>query len=189
MNLETIIAKCKTNDRNAQHKLFDMFSGLLLAVSKRYTPLNLDAEDNLQDGFIKIFQNMDKYDPAKANFESWARKIVIHCALSKLKLKRNSEEILISSLVNFDAQLKDEAVLDQLSMQDLHKMIESLPDGYRQVFCLYEIEGYSHAEIGEMLNIKEVSSRTQLSRSKKLLQTMISKLQPTINLSQKVYYK
>lgn len=171
MDIDKIILGCKKGDRLAQKQLFESFAQLFYAVSKRYTPISHDPMDNLHDGFIRIFDKISTFDGQKGNFESWGRRVIINCALQKLKKKSRVNEIYPDQL--YDSQVDEFDVVGKMSVDDLFNKIEQLPDGYKQVFCLYEIEGYSHKEIGEMLGIKEVSSRSNLSRSKKLLQELL----------------
>ncbi len=173
MGILDIIEKVKSGERLAQRQLFELLAPRLLSVSRQYCPSNLDPMDNLQDSFIKIFHNIASYDHTKGSIESWARKIVVNSALDKLNKKQI--EIVLSNyddgeFIDFDA------INDEYDIEHLMKIIEALPDGYKQVFCLYEIDGYSHKEISELLHIKEASSRSQLNRSKQMLREMITKM-------------
>ncbi len=172
MDIDKVILGCKKGDRLSQKHLFDKYAQLFYAVSKRYTPISHDAMDNLHDGFIRIFEKIETFDPTRGNFEGWGRRVVINCALQKLKKKSRLNEIYPDQL--YDSQIDEFDVVDKMNVDHLFLKIEQLPDGYKQVFCLYEIEGYSHKEIGEMLGIKEVSSRSNLSRSKKILKDLIN---------------
>lgn len=171
MDISKIISGCKKGDRLSQKQLFDTYGKLFYAVSKRYTPRSCDAMDNLHDGFIKIYDKIGTFDEKRGSFEGWGRKVIINCALQKLKKKSRLNEVYPDQL--YDSQSDGFDVIEKMSVDHLFKKIELLPDGYKQVFCLYEIEGYSHKEIGEMLGIKEVSSRSNLSRSKKILQDLL----------------
>jgi|JI8StandDraft_2_1071088.scaffolds.fasta_scaffold00072_6 RNA polymerase sigma factor (sigma-70 family) len=169
--IDRIIKQCLENDRKAQKELFELLSPLLMAVSVRYTPKNCDPLDNLQDAFLRIFQNLKSFDPSKGELKHWAKRIVIHCALDKLKLSRNIFEQYDGSIPE---QVLGEDIHHNLALEELHAIIAKLPDGYRQVFCMYEIEGYSHREIAEILQIHETNSRVQLSRGKKILQEILT---------------
>lgn len=169
-NINIIITKCLKEDRLAQKALFEIMAPKLLTVSRQYAPKNCDPLDNLQDAFIKIFKYLNTYDKQTGSFDAWARRIVINTALSKLNKKTIVE--VISNFQDFDFEDKD-IINSNYNVKHLMELIEQLPDGYKQVFCLYEIEGYSHKEIGDMLNIKEATSRSQLNRSKLFLRDML----------------
>ncbi len=171
MEVAEIILGCKKGNRIAQKLLFEKYAGLFYAVSKRYTPNQYDPMDNLHDGFIKIYENIGQFDAEKGHFESWARKIVINCALQKLRKKSHKNEVF-PEVLN-DSQQENFDVVEKMNMDQLFKVIEQLPDMYKQVFCMYEIEGYSHKEIGDMIGIKEVTSRSNLNRSKKMLRKLL----------------
>jgi len=131
------------------------------------------AQDVLQETFIRIFKGFETYDPEKGALSSWMRKIAVNCALKSLKKKKL--EISNLSVVDYDQKFSvaPEAV-SKMSHDDLMELVQTLPDGYRQVFNLSVIEGYNHKEIGEMLGIEAVSSRSNLSRAKQLLRKKIT---------------
>lgn len=172
IHLEDIISGCRQGHRLAQKQLFEYMAGRLLTVSRQYTPKGLDPMDNLQDSFIKIFDRIYAFDIKKGSFESWARRIVINTALDKLNKKGIEEVILEYDDLPLLIENKIEAAED---IEQLMYIIEQLPDGYKQVFCLYEIEGYSHKEIADQLKIKEATSRSQLNKSKQLLRSWVIK--------------
>lgn len=165
-----LIKLCLKEDRAAQKEMFEYLAPMLLAVSKRYSPQHLDPLDNLQDGFIRIFKNLASFNEEKGSFEAWTKRIIINCAITKLNKKYDEVELQDKHENHY---FEDETILEQITLSELHKVIEKLPDGIKQVFCLYEIEGYSHSEIGKMLEIQEATSRSQLFRSKKILQKML----------------
>lgn len=175
ITLEHIIDGCKCGDRKSQHLLFQSMAAKLLTVSRQYTPEGYDPKDNLQDSFIKIFDKIHSFDPTKGSFDGWARKIVINTALSKL-----SKKVIEEVILQYDEfPMADEDFFEATEdIEHLMKIIEQLPDGYKQVFCMYEIEGYSHKEIADQLNIKEATSRSQLNKSKQLLRSWISNFNP-----------
>lgn len=170
-DFDTILEMCKCNDRRAQKELFSILAPRLLTVSRQYCPKGIDPMDNLQDSFIKIFANLQRFDKAKGSIETWTRKIVINTSLDKINKNIIEESMSQFDGLDFPIELDIEG---NHNMEYLMKIIEQLPDGYRQVFCLFEIEGYAHKEIAEQLNIKESTSRSQLSRSKQLLQEWIT---------------
>lgn len=158
----------------AQKQLYEMFAPKMLGVCMRYMPSRDLAEDVLQDAFIKVFLNIGKYKQ-QAPIEAWIRRIVVNTALNNIRdhlKKRMNDKEIDDSFV----QLQDESVsFESLSMEIMLQALQALPDGYRTVFNLYEIEGYSHKEIGELLEISENTSRSQLAKAKKYLTTRLLK--------------
>lgn len=172
-NIEDIINGCRQGQRKSQKQLFEYLAGNLLTVSRQYTPRASDPLDNLQDSFIKIFDRIYSFDPNKGNLESWARRIVINTALDKLN-KKGIEEVVLE--YEHLPEILESKIKDTEDIEQLMHIISQLPDGYKQVFCLYEIEGYSHKEIAEQLQIKEATSRSQLNKSKQLLRSWVIKM-------------
>jgi len=169
-----LIKGCLRDDPQCQEELFRRYSGKMLIVCMRYTRHRMEAEDVLQDAFIKVFANLRQYKE-KGSFEGWIRRIVINTALKNYDRKSFTNEHLG---INFDYdQAADPSVYGHLQEETLLKVINELPDGYRLVFNLYAIEGYSHREISDMLGIKESTSRSQLVKARKLLQMQIEHLQ------------
>lgn len=171
--IEKIVDGCRQGNRQAQKQLFEYLAPNLLTVSRQYTPKGKDPMDNLQDSFIKIFDRIYAFDVTKGSIEAWARKIVINTALDKLSKKVIEEVAFELDTIPFMVENKLEAAED---IEQLMFIIEQLPDGYKQVFCLYEIEGYSHKEIADQLHIKEATSRSQLNKSKQLLKSWLVKM-------------
>ncbi len=171
MSVQEIIKGCINNEAKYQRLLVCNYSPMLLTVSRRYTPVNADAEDVLQDAFIKIFGAIRQFDVDKGSLEGWMRKIVINTALKRLNKKCFTHE---RSVEQFDDIQLHPSVYSHLQAEDVMKLINTLPDGYRQVFNLSVVEGYSHKEIGSMLEIGESTSRSNLSKAKKLLRTKLS---------------
>ena len=168
-----LISQCLKGDRKAQKMLFEKCAPVLLTVSRQYTPVNADPLDNLQDSFINIFDKLHTYDDNKGEFMSWCRRIVINNALKKLSKKNVIDVISIHEVTDGYDEFSIQYIDD---IEHIMKLIEKLPDGYKQVFCLYEIEGYNHKEIAELLDIKEGTSRSQLSKSKNLLKQWLSNI-------------
>ncbi len=168
--LEGIIIGCKKDIRKSQQQLFDRYAGIFLTVSRQYAPEDENPMDILHDSFIKIFEGIKLYDFNKGNFESWARRIVINTAINKLREKKIMMEL---SHIDERQFLTDDGISLADNMEEMMRIIERLPDGYKQVFCLYEIEGYSHKEIAEILQMHESSSRAKLSRSKQMLRNIM----------------
>ena len=146
----------------------------MLAVCRRYARHQMEAEDILQDAFIKVFKNMGSFQD-RGSFEGWVRRIVVNTALKNIDKKSFTNE-LIGGELEYEAGAAP-SVYSELGEEDLLNMIASLPEGYRVVFNLYVIEGFSHKEIADLLGIGESTSRSQLVKARKLLQEMILKTQ------------
>jgi len=142
------------------------YSTMLLTVSRRYTPINADADDVLQDSFIKIFGAIKQFDSSKGTLESWMCRIVINTALKRLNKKCFTHERTVD---RFEEIQQQPAIYDLLQAEDVLSLINTLPDGYRQVFNLAVVEDYPHKEIAALLGIQESTSRSNLSKAKKLL--------------------
>ena len=174
MNEEILVKKCIEGDNRAQKKLFDLFAPKLFGVCLRYMKDHDLAQDTLQDGFVKIFTKLSNYN-GKGSFEGWMRRIVVNTCLDQLrkdqKLKMNTSIDDVSFLVKDNHWIEEE-----LTAKDLLKLVESLPDGYRVVFNMFAIEGYSHKEIAEQLNISENTSKSQFSRAKSHLRRKLIEL-------------
>ena len=168
-----IIEQCKQNDRRAQLKLYNQYCNGMLVVAQRFINDTMEAEDVVQEAFIKAFTKIDQYK-AEVTFGAWLKRIVINKSIDLLKSKKQR-------LVDIDdVQLKivddtndDWTVDDNISVEAVKLAIEALPEKYRYVVMLYLIEGYDHQEISEILNISEVASRTQLSRGKSKLKELL----------------
>ena len=166
-----IIQGCMAGDRKFQQALYNHFSGKMFSVCLRYANEYNSAQDLLQEGFVKVFKNIDKFRSEGA-FEGWVRRIFVNTAIEHYR-KHVNLYALHDSEVNYYETYEDNA-LETLKHADILKMIQTLSDGYRTVFNLYVIEGFSHKEIGEMMNISEGTSKSQLARARYLLQKMIT---------------
>ncbi|WDZ99857.1 RNA polymerase sigma factor [Mucilaginibacter sp. SJ] len=174
--LQTTWNGCLSNDRKSQEQLYRLLAPRMLAVCMRYATDKDEAQDILQEGFIKMFRNMKNYR-GEGSLEGWIRRIMVHCAISRYrKLKpmvlvddfaaEEAAAIPISSSFNDNG----------LEAKDLMKLVQKLPKTYRSVFNMYAIEGYSHQEIGTSLGMSELLSRTTLHRARTLLKDMVAKL-------------
>ncbi len=172
-NEQNIIALCKKGDRSAQKTLYDLLSPKMFAICHRYMGDKESAEDVLQEGFIVLFSKLDSYS-GEGSFEGWARKIFVNTALMTLRkndiLKQSAD---IESA--FGVMSGNISAIQDISYQELLKIIAGLPAGYRTVFNMFVIEGYSHKEISEALGITEATSRSQLQRARVMLQNRIKK--------------
>lgn len=167
----SLIEGCKSGNRLSQKALYDALSRKMFAVCLRYMGDRDAAEDVLQDGFVTLFSKLDSFSGA-GSFEGWARKIFVNTALMSLRRKdvlRGTEEVDAAYGVSSDSP----TAVQQIGYGELMKLVSELPPGFRTVFNMYVIEGYSHKEIAEALGISEVTSRTQLQRARTLLQGKI----------------
>lgn len=174
MDERQLIEGCRRGDRLAQKELYEKYSRRMMGVCLRYANDRETARDLLQDGFVKVFTGMDSYSGA-GSFEGWMRKIFVNCALEYL---RKSDVLRDSTDLDNTAELihPESSVLSDMSAAELMKLVQELPTGFRTVFNLFAIEGYSHKEISEMLEITESTSRSQFTRAKQMLQKRINAL-------------
>ena len=174
MDEQQLIAGCKKGNRLAQRELYEYYSRRMLAVCLRYVNDKETAKDLLQDGFVKVFTCLDSYSGI-GSFEGWIRKIFVNSALEYLRksdvLRESSDLDNLPELVQ-----PDSSAISNISATELMDIIKRLPAGFRTVFNLFAIEGYSHKEIGEMLGITESTSRSQYTRARQLLQKQIANL-------------
>lgn len=171
-NEQRIISKIKAGDNKAMKSIYDLHIGYLMGVCTRYIRNREDAKDILQDSFIKIFKEISRFTyQGEGSFRAWATRIVINESITFIRKTSN-----ISLLdPNFElADEREDVEIEEIPIEVIHKFISELPDGYRIVFNLYAIEGKSHREIAETLNIKENTSASQYFREKKLLASWIN---------------
>ncbi len=168
--LKKIIKECAAGNTKAQGALFKKYAKVLYAVCLRYTKDQTAAEDVLHEGFIKIFMNISSYK-GKGSFEGWMRRIMINTALERYR--KNFQMYPVSEVSENDIGIKANTIVSDISAKDLLELIKQLPDAYKLVFNLYAIDGYSHKEISEKLNISIGTSKSNLSRARKILQTKV----------------
>ena len=166
-----LIQSCIEGDRACQKVLYDRLAPRMFPICIRYVGDRMQAEDVLQDGFITLFSKLSDYK-GEGSFEGWARRIFVTTALMSLRKK---DALKMSEELDLARGMKAETVTQtqNLGYKELMELVMSLPPGFRTVFNMYSIEGYSHKEIGEMLGISETTSRTQLSRARIWLQNKI----------------
>ncbi len=169
--VEDWIEGAKLGETRAQKAIYDALSAKMFAVCMRYMGDRDSAEDVLQDGFVTLFSKLDSYSGV-GSFEGWARRIFVNTALMSLRKKdalKNSEEVDSARHISSD----EPTAIEKIGYSDLLKLIAGLPPGFRTVFNMYVIEGYSHKEIADALGISETTSRSQLGRARALLQSKI----------------
>ncbi len=168
-----LIEKCLENDPRAQEFLYKRFSRRMYGVCLRFARNTLEADDILQEGFIKVFTFLKDYRQ-DGSLEGWVRRTFVNTAINYYHSKENEwKETSIDKAVTIASVTED--ILSQISAADLLDIIRELPEGYRMVFNLYVIEGYNHQEIAEMLHISENTSKSQLSRARMALQERLEK--------------
>ena len=169
-----IVEKCKQNDRQAQMQLYNQYCNGMLIVALRFVKDTMEAEDIVQEAFIKAFSKLEQYK-TEVSFGAWLKRIVINRCIDVLKSKKQRLIELEEHHLNVvDTDYENEwLVEDEITIEDVKTAIEALPEKYKYGVMLYLMEGYDHQEISEILNISEVASRTQLSRGKQKLQNAL----------------
>lgn len=174
MNESALIKKCIDGDQRAQRMLFEKFAPKMLGVCMRYCKSTASAEDVLQDGFVKVFTKLKFYSHT-GSLEGWIRKIIVNTALDQIRKKAKFKNDIALDDVDYKLELKG-GVLERLAAEDLLKLIKEMPSGYRVVFNMFAIEGYSHKEIGQELSISENTSKSQYSRARAYLKKQLEEL-------------
>ena len=164
---QDLVKGCTLNDRRVQELLYKQYCSSMMVLCKSYAKNEEDAIEVLQDGFLKIFQQIDRYDASRSSMYTWMRTIMIHTAIDFLR-KQNKKNISIEWKEEHYPVIEAEA-LQRMSVQQVQCMLQHLPANTRVVFNLYLTEGYSHKEIGELLKISEGTSRWHLSEARKYL--------------------
>ena len=172
MTEQELIQSCKAQKRNAQKVLYDRYSPVLLGICRRYVRQPEDAEDVLLEVFYKILTNIQQFK-GKGSFEGWMKRIAVNESLMFLRKKKNYS----ISLDVYPLDLKDKAhsIEEKLIEEDILKLLDKLPTGYRTIFNLYVIEGFKHREIAEQLGISINTSKSQLILAKKRLSEILKK--------------
>lgn len=177
MSLTQLIHNCKNNDTKAQSELYKLYSGKLFALCLKYSGNYAEAQDNLQDAFITIFNKIDQYR-SDGSLEGWLKRIVINTALQRYRSKGvfnivNEEQIVEDVTVEFEDK--------DIDLNFLLSTIQELPDRYRLVFNLFVLDGYSHKEISEMLNITTGTTKSNLARARMILKDKIESHKAILN--------
>lgn len=168
-----MIEGCKKGDRQAQKLLYDRFSGKMYALCCRYVKDKMEAEDVFVTAFTKILDRIDQFK-GEGSFEGWIRRVMVNESLSYLR--RNKSMYIETDIEAADHEPNYDRLENHLEAQDLLQVISELPSGYRIVFNLFAIDGYSHKEISKQLGINENTSKSQLSRARSLLQKRLLEL-------------
>lgn len=169
-NEQKLVKGCKKRQRIAQKHTYERYAPAMLSLCRRYLPQSFEAEDALTNGFLRVFQKIEQFRE-EGSFEGWIKRIMVNECLNRLRKQRFL--YAETSIESADNQEKDAEVEQVFAAEELMTYINALPSGYRTVFNLYALEGYNHQEIGDMLGISESTSKSQLSRARKLLQTQL----------------
>ena len=175
-NEAELIKGCRQHNRHAQKQLYDQFSPLMYGLCCRYIKDNVSAEDVMIAGFMKVFEKISQYR-GDGSFEGWIRRIMTNEALAYLRKQRSM--FVVTELDEGITTTSETGADKHFAQEELIQMINDLPDGYRNVFNLYAIDGFSHKEIAAQLGISENTSKSQLSRARILLQKFLSLRQQT----------
>lgn len=173
MTEQSILAGCLQNDPVAQRELYNRYSPKMLSVCYRFAQSREDAEDMLQEGFIRIFTQIHTFQN-KGAFEGWVRRIIVHTCINFLKKYKKFSDSIDLGYAEY-LQVKEETVPSIMQAKQVVECIRLLPVGYKTVLNLYAIEGYNHKEIAEMLDIEESTSRSQYTRAKTMLEGILIK--------------
>ncbi len=169
-----LIEGCQRHNREAQHALYRTYSGKMYALCCRYVKDRMEAEDVLITAFTKIFVKIGQYK-GEGSFEGWIRRVVVNESLTYLRRNKNMYLEMDIEAAAYEPDFNK--LENQLEVNDLMKIIEDLPVGYRAVFNMYSIDGYSHQEIADQLGISENTSKSQLSRARVLLQKKLIEIE------------
>lgn len=168
MNESDLIKACVSKNPRAQRILYDKYSAKLMTVCRRYYSSTEEAEDAFQEGFVKIFSKIAEYK-YEGSFDGWLRRVMVNTILDMMRRnKKHAYHEDVTEMPNITAQTN--SPLDDMSAQELMNVLTTLPDGYRTVFNLFAIEGYSHKEIADQLGITESTSKSQFLRARAYLQ-------------------
>ncbi len=176
MNEQQLIEQCKKQNSKAQKILYDRYAGLFLGICMRYVYERSEAEDILQEGFLKIFTKIKEFE-GRGSFEGWMKRVIVNTAITHYhrNSKHNKHHYDIGDVqeTKFENETYKES---EFTGDELLKVINSLPEGYKMIFNLYAIEGYKHKEISALLKIDINTSKSQYSRAKKLIRKKLEHL-------------
>jgi RNA polymerase sigma-70 factor (ECF subfamily) len=173
MTEEVLLQGCIKNDASAQQELYQRYSPKMLSVCYRYAKTREDAEDMLQEGFIKVFSQITKFEK-RGSLEGWILRIIVHTCINHLKKnKKFNDHVDLAYAGNI--VIREDYIPAIIQAKQIVETIRTLPIGYRTVLNLYAIEGFSHKEIGQLLDIEESTSRSQYTRAKSMLEEILLK--------------
>jgi RNA polymerase sigma-70 factor (ECF subfamily) len=175
MDDTTLVIECVKGNIRAQRELFDKYAQKMLGVCMRYTKNTEQAEDILQDGFIKVFNKLKDFKN-EGSLEGWVRRVMVNTALDQIR--KNGKLLGDINIDDVGYKIENNAfTLEKMMAEDLMKLVQSMPEGYKVVFNMFAIEGYSHGEIAKTLGISENTSKSQYSRARNYLKERLEKAQ------------
>ncbi|RFZ95855.1 sigma-70 family RNA polymerase sigma factor [Mucilaginibacter conchicola] len=172
--IDELVARCISGNRKAQEQLYKQFASKMLGVCMRYATDRMEAEDMLQNGFMKVFQKIADYR-GDGSFEGWVRRIMVHSSIEYYRKHHKMMQVVELDEAGSEPSV-NAAAASSLEAKDLLLLIKALSPGYRMVFNLYAIDGYSHKEIAEIMGISEGASKSQLSRARAILKEQVLKM-------------
>ncbi len=176
--IEDLVKGCLKNDQKSQRDLYERYSALMYSICFRYVGDSVQAEDIMISGFMKIFKNITQYK-GSGSFEGWMRRIIVNESLTFIRKNKSMFLEVDIEAANYEPDFK--LLHSHLEAEDLMKLVNDLPVGYKTIFNLYAIEGYSHKEIAEMMGININTSKSQLSRARALLQRNLADTEKVLN--------
>lgn len=174
-SIKNLIEGCAKGDRNCQKKIYELYYGKMMGVCLRYAKNREEAKDLLHDGFMKVFDNINKFN-FSGSFDGWVRRIMVNTTIDHYRKNKNIFLKDIEDFNNLEYEETDTDVLSQLRTEDILKLVQQLSPACRTVFSLYVVEGYSHKEVADELGISVGTSKSNLSKAKYNLQKMFSSL-------------
>lgn len=178
MDIQKVILLCKKNDKSAEKALFINFAPRVLTLCRRYASHSMLAPDLMQECFIRLFEKIDKYDPQIGDFEGWLHRLCTNTILTQIKTSKRKVDIIYPGDLPEQGITKSE--FEAIPAEMIISAIQQLPSGYSQVFNLFTFENYSHKEIAESLGIAESTSRSQLTKARKMLKSILQQ-KPNLN--------
>ena len=173
MDDATLIIECVNGNARAQRLLFDKFARKMFSVCLRYTKNEEQAEDVLQDGFVKVYGKLKDFK-SEGSLEGWIRRIMVNTALDQIR--KNNKQLGDTNIDDVGYKIENnDFIVEKMMAEDLMKMVQAMPDGYKVVFNMFAIEGYSHGEIADTLGISENTSKSQYSRARAYLRERLEK--------------
>lgn len=184
LDLSAVINGCRHNRQSAQRQLYEAYYGFAKSICLRYTSTREEAEEMLDDGFVRVFAKISYYDPDQP-FDAWFRTLMVHAAIDHFR--RYHQRVLLTELdVAFDIPYDDRS-LDRLNTEEIMALVQQLPPSYRAVFSLHVVDGYTHPEIAQLLGIQEGTSRSHLLKARLKLQEMIGQYRFDDALTKRTY--
>ncbi|MGL4632339.1 MAG: RNA polymerase sigma factor [Leadbetterella sp.] len=171
---KTLVEACIRQERAAQYELYNRFSGKLFAIALRYCKCKEEAQDVLQIAFLKIYQNLEKFR-FDCPLEAWLKRVTINTSIRHIQSSKKMESLESIEFGNAEFTVYENDALMNLQVEDIHKILDSLPEGCRVIFQMFAIDGYKHKEIAEILNVSEGTSKSQFARARDLIAKRIEK--------------